>query len=952
MTPKKESGYKPLIYVGIVIVALYISAQLAAAVSYAELYGGTQSNFYMTVLNYFSDTVTNNPFHFVICEHTGKYMLYGGLGTIVVLLAIENSKKNYIHGKEFGTAKWGTSSDIKDLFADTLMNEEIKLAKEVRHRYGRWKARQKIYDSITKEQKKRLQEKIKILKLEEEERKANGDGNKKLLQEEIVKATKETAAEIARLKQEAWLPNSLLAEYKQRLAEIEESDLFPTAKEKEAAKKRAKADYEAALKDFFNGTSRIKKIRAKYQDADMLFTKTEKISMYNFKLNNNTMILGGSGSGKTRGFVMPNILQAHSSYVVTDPKGEILEKAGYFLSEVKGYKIRVLNLDNKTASDGYNPFVYLRQGDESYEERVLSLIEAIIVNTDGGEKKGGSDPFWDKAERLFLQAIFFFTSTAFKPQDQNMNTVLALIGMLDIAEDEDDMNSDLDIFARHFEEDFGVDHIGAQQYREFRGKASGKTAKSIVISAVARLAPFRTKAVRRIFSYDSMHLDRLGEEKTAIFVVVPPTDTTFNFIAGMVFTQMFQELQYCATQVHKHEGQRLPVPVRFILDEFANTCTIPNFVKILAYARSFGIGIVPILQSLEQIKNMYKDEWGVIVDNCNTLLYLGSITHMDTLEYMSKLLGKGTFDKRTTGRTRGRQGSSSENFDVIGRELMDASEIRKLPKQNCILVVGGRNPFYSEKYDYPSHPNYQYTSDANHSLTFEYVPEQPPAREQQPEQTTAQTAKPEVKPDSGALAEIEPVSFNTDAGESLKALTDGKSQPLTNDMLVVEDGEEDTTEASLEAILAENRKAAETQQQSLESAIDAVAEARSTEEQRLIDEIVLDTDFSSVFQYISRNIRRLAPLTDNMIFTDEGDGEEAEEAVLEQAVEELEETHTHGEDGLLSFDSDISEIEALESGFLSEIADLSEVLKETEAEFGGVYGAEENPPEGAERNPK
>ena len=456
----------------------------------------------------------------------------------------------------------------------------------------------------------------------------------------------------------------------------------------------------------------------------MLLTDTEHISIYNYILNNNVLIMGGSGAGKTRGFVMPNILQAHSSYIVTDPKGEILEKAGYFLKHIKGYKIRVLNLDDKANSDGYNPFVYVHPEREGFEERILSLIEAIIINTDGGEKKGGSDPFWDKAERLFLQSVFFFTAVAFPEEERNMNTVLALIGMLKIAEEEDAMDSDLDYFSDMFAETFGEDHIGVQQYREFREKASGKTAKSIVISAVARLAPFRAKAIKRMFSYDTMQLDRVGEEKTAIFVVVPPTDDTFNFIAGMLFSQLFQELQYCATQVHKHEGQRLPVPCRFILDEFANTCKIPNFVKILAYARSFGIGIVPILQSLEQIKNMYKDEWGVIIDNCNTLLYLGSITHMDTLEYMSKLLGKGTYDKKTTGRTRGKSGSSSQNFDKLGRELMDASEIRKLPKENCLLVLGGRNPFYSKKYHYENHPNYRYTSDANSEYSFHFDPKE------------------------------------------------------------------------------------------------------------------------------------------------------------------------------------------------------------------------------------
>lgn len=949
MTPKKKSGYTPLIYAGIVLIALYVSAQLAAAVSYAELYGAAQSSFYMTVLNYFSDTVTNTPFHFVICEHTGKYMLYGGIGTIVVLLAIENSKKNYIHGKEFGTAKWGTLNDIKDLFADTIMNEEIKRAKEVKHRYGRWKARQKIYDSIKKEAKKRLDDEIAKLKEEEAKNKRDGHGNDRLLLEKIGVAKEESKKWIAEQRATRWKPDGLYKRYEERLKAIEESPFY-TPQDKVKEKAKAKTEYEDALRDFYHGKTDIEKIRRKYKNADMLFTRTERISLYNFKLNNNTLILGGSGSGKTRGFVMPNILQAHSSYVVTDPKGEILEKAGGFL-EHEGYKIRVLNLDNKAASDGYNPFLYLRQGEESYEERVLSLIEAIIINSDGGEKKGGSDPFWDKAERLFLQAIFFFTSTAFKPQDQNMNTVLELIAMLDIAEEQDDMDSDLDIFAEMFENRFGKDHIGSRQWHEFRSKASGKTAKSIVISAVARLAPFQTQAVRRIFSYDSMHLDRLGEEKTAIFVVVPPTDTTFNFIAGMVFTQMFAELQYCATQVHKHDGQRLPVPVRFILDEFANTCTIPNFVKILAYARSFGVGIVPILQSLEQIKNMYKDEWGVIVDNCNTLLYLGSITHMDTLEYMSKLLGKGTFDKRTTGRTRGRQGSSSENFDVIGRELMDASEIRKLPKQNCILVVGGRNPFYSEKYDYPSHPNYQFTSDGG-GKSYEYVPEPPPPKPEPKKKAVSKAEeKPEVKPDKDSVVEVDKIITNTDANETLQSVVNGNT-PLTDEMILVEDGEKKTEFADFTA------------------AVEKVQEQRRSETEVLTDRITFDTDFKTMVQSIQRNLHRMKPLENTMVTVDEGENAREPEAqeTPEAPAEGTPEIHkteqdapenTHGEYGEtagldeFSFDSDTGKdveeaIKALNDGIDSlNLDDLDGILTSS-----GEVGAADPMPPGAEQNPK
>ena len=616
---------------------------------------------------------------------------------------------------------------------------------------------------------------------------------------------------------------------------------------------------------------------------------------------------------------MPNVLQAHSSYVITDPKGEILEKAGYFLSEIKGYKIRVLNLDEKTQSDGYNPFVYIHPERDGYEERVLSLIETIIINTDGGEKKGGSDPFWDKAERLFLQAVFFFTTDGFVAEERNMNTVLALIGMLQIAEEEDDFNSDLDIFARIFAERYGADHIGVQQYREFREKASGKTAKSIVISAVARLAPFRTKAVRRIFSYDTMNLDRVGEEKTAIFVVVPPTDTTFNFIAGMLFTQLFQELQYCATQVHKHDGQRLPVPCRFILDEFANTCTIPNFVKILAYARSFGIGIAPILQSLEQIKNMYKDEWGVIVDNCNTLLYLGSITHMDTLEYMSKLLGKGTFDKKTTGRTRGRSGSSSQNFDVIGRELMDSAEIRKLPKKNCLFIVGGRNPFYSEKYNYESHPNYRFTSDANKKFSYHYVPEQPQEEEAKVPHGEEVAVNPSVEAQD-ATTNIRKVEVDLDPSKQIARLSQGikEVQPISDELMTVEDGEstEKVEELTLEALLEQKQAEKE------KARISVSEEAKLTLEKAKAERIEIEESIINAINRIGRTYRNMEVISDELMTVEDGEQEAVVETVEEKVAEIL------------------MEEESLD---MVELKDVEDSLADINGILAGMVGFDENP---------
>ena len=499
---------------------------------------------------------------------------------------------------------------------------------------------------------------------------------------------------------------------------------FISEEEFQAAKKRAKADYEDNKKKFMNSKARIAEIEAKYENADAMLTATEHASIYNYETNNNILIFGGSGCGKTRRFLMPNVLQAHSSFVITDPKGEILAKAGRFLEEVKGYKIRVLNLDELSKSDCYNPLAYIHPERDGYEERVISLIDTIIMNTNGDNSKGSSDPFWEQAEKCFLQALFFFTVCCFEKPLRNISTMLGLMGLLEMKEEGDNKDSKLDKWVNETAVDLmGEDHIGIQQWREFRSKASGKTALSIVMTSVARFAPFRTKEVSRILSADSMNLERLGEEKMAIFVVVAPTGKTFSFMAGMLFTQMFQELQYCATQVHKADGQRLPVMVRFLLDEFYNTCRIPQFEQIIAYARSFGIGICPIVQSLKQLEEIYEKSWKSIVDNCSYLLYLGNVTNDETLEYVVKLIGKGTFDKKSTSRSRGKNGSNSTSFDKIGRELLDTSELRQLPKDDCILVVTGRPVFWSKKYDYQSHPNYMYTSDASKAYYYDYTPQ-------------------------------------------------------------------------------------------------------------------------------------------------------------------------------------------------------------------------------------
>lgn len=597
----------------------------------------------------------------------------------------------------------------------------------------------------------------------------------------------------------------------QKIAHLQAGYLFnkEVAKVKKD-KKLNKPQKEAKIEEL---KVRYGKTDGKYYYSNRLFTKTESICMHNFELNNNTLIIGGSGSGKSRGYVLPNLLQANSSVIVTDPKGELVGKVGYFLTKIAGYKLRILELgDYKERSDCFNPLYYIHPERADWEERVLSLIDALIANTDGGEEQKGSDPFWGKAERLFLQAIIFAVVTAFKPEEQNFNTCVELIHWLEIEEERDDKNSRLDAFFRLFKERYGENHIAAHQFDEFRSKASGKTAKSIVISAVARLAPMKIPVIQRILSRDDMQLDMVGEEKTAIFVVKPPTVHSCDFIAGMFFTLLFQELNYTATIKYKKE-QRLPVPVHFYLDEYANTCKIGGMVEIISYARSLGVGITIVLQSRQQIEDIHEKQWQTIVDTTNTFLYLGGIRSPETLEWISKLLGKGTFEKKSTSRTRGRQGSSSTSYDKIGRELLDPAEIQKIKKDKCLFFISGYDPYLSTKYRYQSHPNYKYTADKNSNLFFEYVPKY--LTDHKKEQAAEEQKQEQAKKEETLLREIDAIvndnlpSINMDIDldrmvQKLQAnlpkltLVDAvfeSDTPLTSDT------EEDKTEAAIANIL-------------------------------------------------------------------------------------------------------------------------------------------------------
>jgi len=437
--------------------------------------------------------------------------------------------------------------------------------------------------------------------------------------------------------------------------------------------------------------------------ANILLTNEVSLSLDHraTRKNLNIIVIGGPGTGKTRYYVKPNLCQMSANYIVTDPKGEVLASCGKML-RAAGYKIKVLNLVDMAASDMYNPFVYLRK---EREEDVLSLISAIIKNTSGSDRNN-ADPFWENAETLFLQAIFFYILYEEEPERQNMGTVMEMLAMADFT----DQSNPLDeIFARLASKN--PNHVAVTNYKLLKASAK-ETLRSIVIMANARFAPFSIDGVSRIFKQDTFALDELDNKKVAIFVIISPSNTTFNFIAAMFYTQYFAQLDYIANWVNpkKNLPQRLQIPALMILDEFANVGKIPNFEKILAYARSLNIGISIIVQSLLQLKEMYSEAWEGLWDSSDTKLFLGGQSQF-TLEYISKQIGKETIDNRTRSRNFGRYRSSSQNEAILGRELMTPDEIALLPDDTCLLLVKSFRSFKGTKYDVQRHSNYRKLSE-------------------------------------------------------------------------------------------------------------------------------------------------------------------------------------------------------------------------------------------------
>ena len=447
-------------------------------------------------------------------------------------------------------------------------------------------------------------------------------------------------------------------------------------------------------------------------ENNVLLTQTERLMMSNRPKdpknarNKNILVIGGSGSGKTRFFAKPNIMQLHSSYVITDPKGSLICEVGQLLQRAK-YRIKVLNTINFSKSMHYNPFAYLRS-----EKDILKLVNTIIVNTKGEGAQSAED-FWVKSERLFYSALIGYIFYEEPEEEKNFTTMLDMINASEAKEDDSEFQSPVDLmFARLEEKD--PEHFAVRQYKKFLLSA-GKTRASILVSCGARLAPFDIRELRELMEYDEMELDTLGDRKTALFLIMSDTDSTFNFVIAILQSQLFNLLCDKADDVY---GGRLPVHVRCILDEFANIGQIPQFDKLIATIRSREISASIILQSQSQLKAIYRDNADTIVGNCDTMLFLGG-KEKTTLKEISEILGKETIDSFNTSENRGKEISHGLNYQKLGKELMTQDEIATMDGGMCILQVRGIRPFFSKKYDITKHPNYKYLSDADKKNAFD-----------------------------------------------------------------------------------------------------------------------------------------------------------------------------------------------------------------------------------------
>ena len=480
-------------------------------------------------------------------------------------------------------------------------------------------------------------------------------------------------------------------------------------KGKNAKKYRHNTEYGSAR----GGTHKdIEPFMDENPENNIILTKTEGLTMSSRPKNpanarnKNVLIVGGSGSGKTRFVLKPNLLQAHSSYVVTDPKGDIIYDVGWFLHTKKGYAIKVFNTINFRKSMHYNPFAYLHS-----EKDILKLVTTLMANTKGEGNAG--DPFWEKAEKLLYTALIAYIHYEAPVEEQSFATLLEFLNAMEVREDDEDFKNPVDLMFEALEKK-KPGCFACRQYRLF-SLAAGKTMKSILISCGARLAPFDIAELRDITAYDELELDTLGDKKTALFLIMSDTDATFNFLIAMIYSQLFNLLCEKADDVY---GGRLPVHVRCLIDEAANIGQIPNLEKLVATIRSREISACLVLQAQSQLKAIYKDNADTIIGNMDSRLFLGG-TEPTTLKDLNQALGKETIDTYNTGESRGREQSHSLNYQKLGHDLLSVDELQVMNGGKCILQLRGVRTFLSDKYDLTRHPNYKYTSGFDKKYTFD-----------------------------------------------------------------------------------------------------------------------------------------------------------------------------------------------------------------------------------------
>ena len=431
-------------------------------------------------------------------------------------------------------------------------------------------------------------------------------------------------------------------------------------------------------------------------ESEML-TMNSRPSNPKYARNKNVLVIGGSGSGKTRFFIKPNLLQMHSSYVVTDPKGLLLPETGMALYK-NGYKIKVFNTINFAKSQHYNPFQYIRS-----EKDILKMVNVLMMNTKGEGKS--SDPFWDKAETMLYTALIGYIHYEAPKEEQNFKMLLEMINAMEVREDDEDFKNAIDLIFEDLEKE-KPDHFAVRQYKKFK-LAAGKTAKSILVSCGARLAPFDIAELREITAYDDLELDTLGDEKTALFLIMSDTESTFSFLISMIYSQLFNLL---CEKADDEYGGRLPVHVRCLIDECANCGTIPNLERIVATIRSREISACLVLQAKSQLKALYKEQCETIIGNMDAQIFLGG-SETETLKDLSAVLGKETIDYYNIQDTKGMQPSMSTNYQKVGHDLMSMDELAVLDGGKCIVQVRGVRPFISNKYDLTKHPKYHLTAD-------------------------------------------------------------------------------------------------------------------------------------------------------------------------------------------------------------------------------------------------